>query len=133
MSTATDRNQGTQRPLAPRELLTSRLPAVLVLWEQGPTPERARTLLALWAGLRRLDRNSSDRDEDFCDALIRANTVRLMELAHAQPLLDADDWLRRAEKLDRAWDAGEEDPEELDWQAHELFEDLTALHWPPGR
>jgi hypothetical protein len=111
-------------PLSPRELLISRLPAVLALWEHGPSPETARDLLALWAGLRRLDRAAPDPDEDRLDALARADASRLVRQASAKPLLDADDWLRRAGELDRAWDQGEADPQELDWQAHQLFQDL---------
>jgi hypothetical protein len=111
-------------PLSPRELLTSELPAFLALWEQAPTAETARTLLALWAGLRRLERAQPDPDEDRLNLLVRDEAARLVQLAYAAPLLDGADWLRRAEDLDRAWDEGEEDLQELDWQAHELFERL---------
>ena len=114
----------TLMPLSPHALLTGQLPAALVLWEQDPTPERAQAILALWAGLRRLRKAEPDPDEERLDVLVRIQSLRLVELACAEPVLDTDDWLRRVSDLDLAWDAGEEDPEELDWQAHELFEAL---------
>jgi hypothetical protein len=111
-------------PLTPRELLTSRLPALLGSWERAPTPETAQALLAVWAGLRRLAAGKADRDEDRLQAMVREDAPRLTGLACAEPLFDLDDWLLCAEYLDRAWDKGEEEAEELDWQTHELFERL---------
>ncbi len=112
------------KPLSPRELLTGELPAVLSLWASAPSPYAARAIFSLWAGLRRLDVSGPDPDEDCINSLINTDTARQVDTAFRESLINVNDRLRRAKDLDRAWDEGEEDPQELDWQAHELFECL---------
>jgi hypothetical protein len=113
-----------ERPLTPRELLTGELPALLSLWTSAPGPETARALLAVWAGLQRLVPAGTDPDEGRLELLVNSEITRLAGVACEGMLFDADDWLHRAKILDRGVDAAAEDLEELDWQAHELFERL---------
>jgi hypothetical protein len=99
------------------------------------TPEEARAVLAAWAGLRRLQMGEPDPDEERLKALVNDDGARLARLACEGILFDADAWLGRAAELDRAWDEGEE-AEELDWQTHQLLEQLdhAALNlWALGR
>jgi hypothetical protein len=105
-------------------LLTSRLPALLGSWERAPSAETAQALLAIWGGLRRLAEEKADPDEERLKVLVRDDAIRLTRLACVKPLFDLDDWLQRAESLDRAWDEGAEEAEELDWQTQGLFERL---------
>jgi hypothetical protein len=100
------------------------LPGVLWYWASASTPHAARELLAVWAGLQRLERTSPDPDEDRLNVLVHEEAARLVHAAGEGKIFDLDDWLRRAEELDRAQDTGAEDADELHWQAHDLFERL---------
>jgi hypothetical protein len=117
-------NDENVAPLSPRDLLTGELPAFLSLWERNPTPEAARALLALWAGLQRLEPGVPDPDEERLIAIVSSDTGRLAQLACQGTFFDADGWLGRATDLDRGWDEGEEEQAELEWQTQELFEQL---------
>src|SRR5215831_12413551 len=121
--TAAD-NERAPVPLSPRDLLTGELPGLLWYWTSASTPQAARALLAAWVGLQRLERTGPDPDEDRLNALVHEEAARLVHAAGEGPIFDTDDWLRRAEELDRAQDAGAEDADELHWQAHDLFERL---------
>jgi hypothetical protein len=121
--TAAD-NERAPVPLSPRDLLTGELPGLLWYWTSSSTPEAARALLAAWAGLQRLERTGPDPDEDRLNALVLEEAARLVHAAGEGTIFDTEDWLRRAEELDRAQDTGSEDADELHWQAHDLFERL---------
>jgi hypothetical protein len=115
-------------PRSPRQVLTGELPGVLSVWERTPLPETARDLLAIWAGLQRLAPGEPDEDEDRLNALVSQDAAKLGQTACQKALLDADRWLGRAEELARVWETTK-DPDELDWQAYQLFErvDRAAL------
>jgi len=118
------------KPLTPRQLLRGDMPGVLSQWRYAhanPVLEQrvARELLALWAGMQRLAIEALDEIEQRLDALVQTETATLARAVLQTPLFDADDWIRRAEKLDRAWEEGEEE-DELDWRAYQLFGDLDG-------
>ncbi len=122
--TATPNEKKRPTPLSPRELLLGELPGAMSLWERAPAPHAAQTVLALWAGLQRLAKIDPDPARDRLDDLVRAEAARLVRLASQETVLDVDDWLRQGKDLDRAWEAGDDEAEEIDWRTHQLFERL---------
>ena len=77
----TSPEERTLTPLSPRELLLGELPAVLSRWQRSPTSDTARVLLALWAGLQRLDQGEPDPDEERLNALVSTEGLHLGRLA----------------------------------------------------
>src|SRR5947209_16641266 len=112
------------RRLTPQERLRGRLPGVLSLWRrarEGPGgPVAARDLVAVWAGLRRLAAAGADDAQVRLDEVVVADGGAL-GAALASLVFRADEWIHRVDVLDLAWDSGEIDEEELDWQTYTLF------------
>src|SRR3954451_4268011 len=99
------------QPLSPRDLFKGELSGVFSRWQRRPTPEVARDLLAVWAGLQRLQPAEHDPDEDQLNDLMGHEPGKVSETACQKPLLDADRWISRGEELAAAT-ATDEDPEE---------------------
>src|SRR4051794_34828521 len=110
--------------LTPQELLLSKLPGLLDLWEHdhGKDSVERRTsqdVVALWSGLQRLvlPVPPGDRLRQL-DHLVGEAGGRFVTsiLVHE---FDCRSWLTTMEELDAAWDRGEEPPEELEWRTRE--------------
>jgi hypothetical protein len=115
--------------LTPQELLLSRLPGLLSLWNHDRGRETgayrtARDLVAAWSGLQRLvlpPRPSEALRQ--ADEVIRDDAALLLEAILADNF-DCHTWLREVEALDTAWDVGREEAEELEWRTREAFDAL---------
>ena len=115
--------------LTPQDLLLSRLPGLLSLWEHDRNREtfQCRTALDLvvaWSGLQRLV--LPDPPSQYWQPLekvMRDDASLLLEavLSHE---FDCESWHRQVERLDDAWDAGREEAEELEWRTREAFDAL---------
>ncbi len=91
---------------------------------EGPNgPAAARDLVAIWAGLRRLSGKEVREAQARLDEVVAADAGALA-VALTALVFRADEWRRRVDELDLAWDAGDIDEEELDWQTYLLFEEL---------
>src|SRR5262249_7474543 len=107
--------------LLPQELLLSRLPGLLSLWEhdrEGGTGANgtAEDLVATWSGLQRLHPvNPPTEALGRADEVIRQDMDRFRN-AIVSLNFDCQSWLRGMEKLDADWDLGQEEVEDLEWR-----------------
>jgi hypothetical protein len=120
-----------QKPilLSPQDLLLSRLPGLLSLWESDRGNDAARTrtgqdIVAAWSGLQRLALPDppGDRVQDL-EQRIGDDLALLLDALFACRF-DADSWRRRMEEIDAEWDRGEQEAEELEWRTQQLFEEF---------
>src|SRR5262245_12164863 len=115
--------------LTPHELISSKLPGLLDLWENtrssGDFEQRtSQDLIAAWAGLQRLvlpDPPSSV--VEHLDQIVRDVSARLVESGISHHF-DCNSWQVKLEKLDSDWDQGLQTAEELEWQTLNAFNAL---------
>lgn len=115
--------------LTPQELLLSRLPGLLSLWqydrEAGAAAKgTALDLVATWSGLQRLVLPQPPTETSRrADEVIRDDAALLLQAVISHEF-DCASWLREMEKLDSDWDQASEEPEELEWRTREAFDAL---------
>src|SRR5438477_7719227 len=107
--------------LTPQELLLSRLPGLLSLWEHDRNRGRGayrtgQALVAAWSGLQRLVLPQGPSETlRRADEVIRDDTALFLEAIVSHDF-DCQSWLREMEKLDTDWELGREEAEELEWR-----------------
>ena len=115
--------------LTPHELLLSKLPSLLDIWNHARgsgvfDPRIAQDLVAAWSGLQRLVLpDPPSKAAQRLDQIVHADAVRLFDevLSHH---FDYDSWQTKMVELDADWDRGHEAAEELEWRTQETFNSL---------